>query len=150
MIKEFLTLILLLFSKNSINFEETEKMRMEYFPLQKDKYLSWCGYIITKEEELEMTLPSWIHENIHLYQAKKYGWWGWYYLNYLWDILVGIIFIWSIKGAYKTSRFELEACVNQDKGWDYIKEVNPIKYYFTPLQRRFLWKNWENYKKILL
>lgn len=125
-------------------------MQMKYFPIQGYKYVSWCGYIITKNKDLEINMIDWIHENIHLYQAKRYKWWGRYYLNYILDILVGFIFTWSWDGAYKTSRFELEAYANQDKGWEYMDEVNPWKYYFTPLQRRTLWKDWEKYKTIIL
>lgn len=150
MIKELWTLIKLLFTGRPSDFQEEEKLKMNYFPFRGYKYMSWCGYIISRKDNPEIPLPDWIHENIHLYQAKRHKFWIGYYLAYLWNFLIGFIVIWSWKGAYKTSMYELEAYANEGKGWDYMEEVNPWKYYYSPLQRRMLWKDWDKYKKIFL
>ena len=92
MIKEFFTLAWMLFSSKPADFKEVKLMQMEHFPSRKRKYMSWCGRLIYRKDEMPERRREWIKpeyreltrtQNLLLEEARQYGSWWKYYWNEL-------------------------------------------------------------------
>lgn len=122
-LKELFQIIWMLFSSKPSKFNRLQLRRMEKFPFSGHKYMSWCGYLVHKMDNIEeyMKKDKWRvdenHENIHLGQAKKFKFWLTYYVSYLWEIIKYNPF--SDK-AYYLNSYEMEAYANENN-LDYSK-----------------------------
>lgn len=94
MIKELWILAKMLFATKPSENEEVKLMGMQHFPSRDKDYMSWCGHLIYRKDQLAVRRKEWItkeykerknHETIHLMQAKMCGSWTKYYLRYLWE-----------------------------------------------------------------
>lgn len=136
--KETGLLIKWLFVGNPQNQDDLEINTFKYYPFKGYSAMSWCGHLICKKKPAITTI---LHENIHLYQAKKFRWWIGYYVSYLWQWCLGNPFF---KSAYYTNPYEMQAYANE---WniDYLTNWNPdnIKKYIIK-HRRKTWKEHGN------
>lgn len=138
MIKETWQLIRWLFSKPP---ETLEYHKMRYYPFSGYSILFWCGRLVGKEKPTRKT--TWTHETIHSCQAKVlYGSYWKFYLAYLWNWIIGAIWMLSWDAGYYTGKFETEAYANQENEnypGEYKKGMIK-KYTFTLRERSRLWK----------
>ena len=93
MIKELWTLAKMLFATKPSEIEEVKLMGMEHFPSEGKDYMSWCGHLIYRKDQLAVRRKEWITkeykerkqiENCKLCMAKESGswikfYWQWYF-----------------------------------------------------------------------
>ena len=93
MIKELWTLAKMLFVSRPSEIEEVKLMGMEHFPSEGKDYMSWCGHLIYRKDQLAVRRKEWITkeykqrkeiENYLLDSAKESGswikfYWQWYF-----------------------------------------------------------------------
>ena len=93
MLKEFWTLVKMLFISKPSEIDEVKLMSMEHFPLGERNYLSWCGHLIYRKDKLSERRKEWITqeykerkqvENYKLWFAQQAGswikyYWRWYF-----------------------------------------------------------------------
>ena len=93
MIKELWTLAKMLFATRPSEIEEVKLMGMEHFPSEGKDYMSWCGHLIYRKDQLAVRRKEWITkeykerkqiENWKLCMAKVSGswikfYWQWYF-----------------------------------------------------------------------
>lgn len=122
MIKEFWTLIKMLFCTKPCNINNVSLMNMKHFPFKGYKYLMWCGKMIYRDDMYDRRQKEWAtdlflvsknHEQIHLMQAKMCGSWVKYYWRYFVEWLNGNPIIKPSSSAYYTISYECEAYANE-------------------------------------
>ena len=93
MIKELWTLGKMLFATKPSEIEEVKLMGMDHFPSEGKDYMSWCGHLIYRKDQLAVRRKGWITkeykerkqiENYKLCMAKYSGswikfYWQWYF-----------------------------------------------------------------------
>ena len=93
MIKELWTLAKMLFATKPSEIEEVKLMGMDHFPSEGKDYMSWCGHLIYRKDQLAVRRKEWITkeykqrkeiENYLLDSAKESGswikfYWQWYF-----------------------------------------------------------------------
>ena len=93
MIKELWTLAKMLFATKPSEIEEVKLMGMDHFPSEGKDYMSWCGHLIYRKDQLIVRRKEWITkeykqrkeiENYLLDSAKESGswikfYWQWYF-----------------------------------------------------------------------
>lgn len=60
MIKELWTLAKMLFATKPSEIEEVKLMGMEHFPSRDKDYMSWCGHLIYRKDQLAVRRKEWI------------------------------------------------------------------------------------------
>ena len=84
MIKELWILAKMLFVSRPSEIEEVKLMGMEHFPSEGKDYMSWCGHLIYRKDQLAVRRKEWITkeykqrkqiENCKLACAKESGSW---------------------------------------------------------------------------
>lgn len=144
MIKELWYLIKLLFSPLS---DQIDVVQMKHFPFKGYLAMSWCGKIITRENNLSTIAIN--HERIHLEQALQFKSWVKYYLVYLYYWTLGNPFS---KASYYTIPFEMEAC-GKELDFDYNPTKNSWKKYKIKDRKKtfnaYLY-NWRQYCRKLV
>ena len=90
MIKELWTLAKMLFATKPSEIEEVKLMGMDHFPSEGKDYMSWCGLLIYRKDQLATRRKEWItkeykerkhFENCMLGLAKESGSWTKFYLR---------------------------------------------------------------------
>lgn len=72
MIKELWTLAEMLLTSKPNELEDIKLMGMEHFPLAGRDYMSWCGHLIYRKDQLAVRRKEWItKEYKELKQAEK-------------------------------------------------------------------------------
>lgn len=151
MLKEFWTLIRMLFASKPSDNTEVKVIHMRHFPFEGYKAMYWCGSIIHRVGASEVDDKTISHETIHLLQAKEYGSWAKYYWRYLWEWLKGNPFFAPGISAYYTIPFEMEAYANEDNP-DYIVTAKSWKRYSIKNRKRTYKDNryeWKTFLKSL-
>ena len=111
MIGELFTLAKMLFGKTSLR--QPSILVMKHFPFSGFSAMMWCGYIVTRKKEYELSDKTVRHEYIHVKQAYRYSRWYSYYLRYLREWMRGNPLTHPASGAYMTIPFEMEAYANE-------------------------------------
>ena len=84
MIKELWTLAKMFFATKPNEIEEVKLMGMDHFPSEDKDYMSWCGHLIYRKDQLTVRRKEWITkeykqrkeiENYLLDSAKESGSW---------------------------------------------------------------------------
>lgn len=137
MFGELITLAKMLFGKTE--YRQPTVLVMKHFPFKGFSAMMWCGYIVTRKKDYELSDKTMRHEEIHIQQAYRYSHWYKYYLRYLWEWLKGNPIIHPAIGAYMTIPFEMEAYAN----------VHRLSYIATPdtLQRYVIKNRKKTYRK---
>lgn len=127
MIKELWTLINMLFATRPSDYvyKELEMVTMKYFPFSGNRYMSWCGKIITRAEKktvidrfltTEAGRRSKNHEGGHVVQAITCNGNNWlrYYLDYFWCWVKHAPWMKPGHAAYYCNRYEVECYAKED------------------------------------
>ena len=153
MIKEFWTLVKMLFASKPDEIDKVVEYEMKHFPFKGYKAMSWCGYIIHRIGTSPVNEITVNHETIHLMQAKMCGTWWRYYLSYLWEWLKGNPFIYPASSAYYTNPYEAQAYANEtDMEYckNYIGDLGKYRIKDAKkLYRQLGKKGWKEYIKSL-
>ena len=142
-IKELFKIIWMLFSSNPREFDSLELVKMNYFPFSGSKYMSWCGHLIHKMDDIEeyMKRDVWKtdynHELIHLFQAKDFRFWITYYASYLWQWFKYNPFS---RSSYYLDIYEIEAYA-KDKDLEYTKSYPNNMSLYDIKGRKKIWKD---------
>ena len=134
---------------------------MKYFPLPGNRFMMWCGTVITRKDRYEVIKRflntifgqySRTHENGHCIQANKKCPERWlpFYRVYVWQWIISNPLLHPASSAYYTIPYEVEAYANE-RNPDYWKDYNfdnlHSKYTFkhrkkTYREHRDNWKEW--------
>lgn len=126
MIKELWILIKMLFATRPSDFiyKDMEVEVMKHFPFQGNRYMCWCGKIITRSEKKAVIdrflntkagAESKNHEGGHKVQAITCHGDNWlrYYLDYYWNWFKHCPWIKPGHAAYYCNRYEVECYAMQ-------------------------------------
>lgn len=132
MLKELWILIKMLFSTRPSDFiyKDLEVRTMKNFPFKYSRYISWCGFIITREEKkkvIERFLTTYSgrkaknHEGGHKVQAILEHGDNWirYYLNYFWHWVKHNPLVKPSHACYYCNRYEVE-CYAMEHDFGYF------------------------------
>lgn len=139
-IKETWTLGKMLFTSKPSDFEKLEMMPMKCYPFKGNKYLTWCGRCVYRENTSAavITPVAENHENIHLDQAKYCGTWVKFYLRYLWSWMKISPFFQRV--GYYTNKYETEAYAKEeDLDYRMTRAHNAVDK-FDQENKREIWK----------
>lgn len=100
----------------------------KYFPLKPYKAIALLKWIIVREAAKErFTQFDYNHECIHYAQEKEL-WYIGFYLLYLFEFLLGLLYFFNWNKAYRNISFEMEA-------YEHQYEVN-----YLQCRKRFAWR----------
>lgn len=170
MFKEFFTLIKMLFATRPSDYlgKDLEVQTMKHFPFAGNRYMAWCGKIITRGEKeavinrfltTKAGAKSKTHEGGHVKQAIDEHGDNWlrYYLNYFWNWIKFCPWIKPGHAAYYCNRYECQAYANDDNPeyWEHNTRID-LKGKYTIKGAKKLYKQlggtpdaWKAYVKTL-